>query len=185
MDYRDLTPEQRAQHEAISKMREDENQHEVKQQLNTTQQSTENKQEVVDVNEVDASSLIDKLDTIKKKQMIIALTDHLGIIAPACKVVGISRQTHYNWMATDATYNHIATEVMETTGDMVESKLLDKINKGDTTSIIFYCKTKLKDRGFVEKQIVDNNHNAPVPVQPVTSEEMAEFRAKLRDDVSG
>ena len=36
----------------------------------------------------------DKTD-INKKAMIIALEKSLGIVTPACKNVGISRDTHY------------------------------------------------------------------------------------------
>jgi hypothetical protein len=39
--------------------------------------------------------------------------------------------------------------------DNVESKLLSKIHDGDTTCMIFFLKTKGKDRGYVERQEVD------------------------------
>jgi len=37
----------------------------------------------------------------KKKAMVEALTKALGIVKMACESVGISRQTHYNWLKDD------------------------------------------------------------------------------------
>ena len=37
-------------------------------------------------------------------QTIQALTKALGVVKMACESVGISRQTHYNWLKEDAAY---------------------------------------------------------------------------------
>jgi hypothetical protein len=36
---------------------------------------------------------------------------------------------------------------------------MKQIQEGNTACIIFYCKTKLKHRGFVERQEVDHSGN--------------------------
>ena len=44
--------------------------------------------------------------------------------------------------------------------DFAESKLVEHINDGDITSLIFFLKTKGKKRGYVERSEYDVNSNA-------------------------
>lgn len=83
--------------------------------------------------------------------MIQALEKSLGIVTSACKVVGISRQTHYNWME-DAEYKAAVMELGDVALDFAESKLHKLIDQGNPAATIFYLKTKGKERGYVERQ---------------------------------
>lgn len=74
-----------------------------------------------------------------------------GIVSTACKRANISRNTYYRWLEEDPEFAAICATVQENTYDSVESKLLDAINDGNVTAIIFYCKTKLKHRGYIER----------------------------------
>ena len=87
----------------------------------------------------------------QKKGMIQALEKALGIVTTACKAVGISRQTHYNWMA-DTEYKSAVEELTSVALDFAESKLHKLIDEGDPAATIFYLKTKGKNRGYVERQ---------------------------------
>lgn len=87
----------------------------------------------------------------KKAKFLKALDATMGIISDACRSVGISRTTFYKWQKSDADFAARVREVSETQKDFVEGKLLSNIRSGDTTSIIFYLKTKCKDRGYSEK----------------------------------
>ena len=94
-------------------------------------------------------------DTIKR-EMIEALKKTLGVVSPACEIVGISRNTHYVWMKDDPEYKEAVESLLDFQIDFVETKLFENINNGDTGSTIFYLKTKAKHRGYVEKKEFDH-----------------------------
>lgn len=87
-----------------------------------------------------------------KPKFLKVFADNLGIISPSCKTIGIDRKTYYTWREKDKDFDEACKEIEETQGDMVENKLLNRIVDGDTIATIFYCKTKLKNRGYVERQ---------------------------------
>ena len=88
----------------------------------------------------------------KKKDMLHALEASLNNITKAAEKVGITRQTHYNWLEADHEYKKAAESIDDVKLDFVEEKLKDRIMDGDTTAIIFYLKTKGKRRGYIERQ---------------------------------
>lgn len=105
----------------------------------------------------------------KKDAMLEALTLTMGIVSTACAKVGISRQTHYDYMDSDPEYAKAVDDINERTIDMVESKLYKKINKDEcTTSTIFFLKTKAKHRGYIERQ--ENINFTEQPLFPDTEE---------------
>lgn len=87
----------------------------------------------------------------RKRAMIEAMRKSLGVVSVAAKKVGITRQTHYNWLKEDAAYRHEIEAVMEEEKDFVESHLHQLIQQGNPAATIFYLKTKAKDRGYVER----------------------------------
>ena len=84
--------------------------------------------------------------------MLQALEKALGIVTQACKVVGISRQTHYNWLELDDEYKQAVQDLGDVALDFAESKLHKLIDSGNPAATIFYLKTKGKNRGYVERQ---------------------------------
>lgn len=93
----------------------------------------------------------------KKTLVIEYLKKSKGIVADACKNTGISRGTFYKWYKEDEDFKEQVDEINEATLDFVESKLLENIKKGEVTSIIFYLKTKGRNRGYQEKTEIDIN----------------------------
>jgi len=90
--------------------------------------------------------------TDKKKAMLEALEKSLGVITQACKMVGVHRSTHYEWMKTDEEYKAAVEELSEVAIDFAESHLHKLIKDGNPAATIFLLKTKGKGRGYVERQ---------------------------------
>ncbi len=91
-----------------------------------------------------------KRETTKEK-LLKALKQTKGVIAPACELVGIERITYYRYIDDDKAFAQAVEDIKEGQIDFVESKLVEKINEGDTSSIIFYLKTRGRDRGYSER----------------------------------
>ena len=94
--------------------------------------------------------------TLKKKAaMLTALKHSMGIVAPACEMIGIARSTYYHWFKTDEGFKEEVEAILEATFDFVEKKMLQRIQEGSDTMLIWYSKTKMKARGFVERSEIE------------------------------
>ena len=93
---------------------------------------------------------------IKKGAMIEALEQSLGVVTTACKVVGISRETHYRWLKEDDEYKEKVESLVDVALDFAESQLHKQIRDGNSTATIFFLKTKGKNRGYIERQEIHN-----------------------------
>jgi hypothetical protein len=108
--------------------------------------------------------------TLKKDAMLQALTTSLGNVTEAAAAVGMSRETHYDWLKNDAEYNAAVASLKNVALDFAESQL-KKLMEGaerqalthdgeivtikdapNTSAIIFYLKTQGKQRGYIERQ---------------------------------
>jgi len=108
--------------------------------------------------------------TLKKNAMLEALKKSLGIVTKAVEMVGIDRQTHYNWLKDDADYKAKVEALDDVVLDFAESKLHQSINNGSDTATIFFLKTKGKKRGYIEKQEIINT-NLNTDLNELVSEE--------------
>ena len=97
-----------------------------------------------------------KTQNISKKEVFLkCLHNNLGHISNACKSANIGRKTYYRWIEKDKKFKEQVDNVGEALVDHVESKLLEKINDLDTTSIIFFLKCKAKSRGYTERTEIE------------------------------
>lgn len=119
----------------------------------------------------------DKDKEEKKKEFIKAYMLSRGIISAACMQISISRDTFYRWIKEDDAFRREVEGIDIMQQEFVESKLLAKIDAGDTTAIIFYLKTKGKNLGYSEKQ---NALNAKAKEEAVDRNGSGE--AKLLDN---
>lgn len=81
-------------------------------------------------------------------------------ITAACAALNITRQTFYNRKAKSKKLQELVDEADESLLDFAESKLVEHINDGDVTSLIFFLKTKGKKRGYIERSEHDVNANS-------------------------
>ena len=86
----------------------------------------------------------------KKELFLKALKNNLGNVSASCSAVNIGRQTYYNWIEADKEFEQSCIDAEESLLDLAENRLLEKIDKYDTTSIIFFLKTKGRKRGYNE-----------------------------------
>ena len=97
-----------------------------------------------------------------KKAFPQALEDAFGIIGEACRKVDINYETYYDWCRKDPDFKDACLKARERGeqrgGDLVEKSLYKKIIEGDTTCLIFYAKTKLRGRGYAERQDSHTHH---------------------------
>jgi hypothetical protein len=100
--------------------------------------------------------------TLKKAAMLKAMEKSLGVVTTAAKSIGITRETHYEWLRTDANYKAKIEALADVALDFAESMLHGQIMKGDTTATIFYLKTKGKQRGYVERQELTGADGGPI-----------------------
>ena len=88
----------------------------------------------------------------KKEKLLEALAETQGLIYHACKKAGnISRSTYYRYMKEDPEFAKEVEDIKQAQIDYVEGQLIKNISDGKETSIIFYLKSKARDRGYAEK----------------------------------
>ncbi len=91
-----------------------------------------------------------------KSQFPAVLAEQMGLIQKACEAFGIARSTYYDWRKNDPEFAAACDKATHLLHDEVESELLKKIRAGDAQCIIFYCKTKLKYRGYTDNPTIVN-----------------------------
>ena len=99
------------------------------------------------------------MKTDKKDLVIECLERSLGIVTPAVKEAGISRDTFYKWYKTDTDFKAKVDDINEVTLDFVENQLLKKIKEGSEKSIMFYMRYKARKRGYTDNVDITSNGN--------------------------
>jgi hypothetical protein len=92
-----------------------------------------------------------------KKALIAAMEKHLGVVSSACKEVGLNRSTYYDYYNNDPEFKKACDDTANIALDFAESQLHKQIKDGVPASTMFYLKTKGKDRGYIEKQQIENS----------------------------
>jgi hypothetical protein len=106
---------------------------------------------------------LDSLDA-SRKEMLVILCHLWPNITSACGVMGISRQTFYNWKESDDLFAEAVQQLHEARLDNIESKVHD-IAMGNTqytlTACIFLLNTQRSER-FQQHSKVKHTHTMEI-----------------------
>ncbi|MBS7703301.1 helix-turn-helix domain-containing protein [Chelatococcus asaccharovorans] len=94
-----------------------------------------------------------------------ALRQAAGVISLAAARLKISRTALYQYFDRHPELHDVRREIEEETLDLAEAGLLEQIRDKNMTALIFYLKTKGKQRGYVERSEVTGPNGRPVSVQ--------------------
>lgn len=95
-------------------------------------------------------------DRLSVAQIEAALRASGGFQCLAAEQLGCSNANICNWIKRTPRLQKALKEIEEQKLDFCESKLMENISKNDVPSIFFYLKCKGKNRGYVEKQLVEH-----------------------------
>jgi hypothetical protein len=103
-----------------------------------------------------------------KSAFIDAFQNSAGNVSIACKHIGISRNTFYEWKKSDQEFSESVEEIEEGIIDTAETMLYKAIREGKTAELIFFLKTKGKKRGYIERiETEDISDREPIRVDIV------------------
>ena len=95
---------------------------------------------------------------IDKEALITAINHFKGNISEIAYSLNVSRQTVYNYLRDDEDMWSILEDARENLIDLAESKLIKLIEQENPQVIMFTLKTLGKNRGYVEKQEIDQTN---------------------------
>jgi hypothetical protein len=87
-----------------------------------------------------------------------------GNIAATCKQLGIPRSTYAYHFKNDLEFRQKCLEIDESLLDLAESKALELIKEKNPQMIMFFLKTKGKQRGYVERTEVNELQQRQVQI---------------------
>lgn len=99
-----------------------------------------------------------------------AIIKHRGNLTDTAKSLKITRKTLYNRMEEFPDLVEVVIEARDIAVDEAEGWLRKKMQKGDTTAIIFFLKTQGKWRGYVERS---DNLNINLNLNDLTNDQLS------------
>ena len=105
-----------------------------------------------------------------QEQVIEALEQSKGLIAPAARALGCSRDTIRSYLEEYTAVAQAKLDQREAVTDMAENALYAAILRGEAWAICFYLKCMAKDRGYVEKAEISGPGGKPISIKLVYDE---------------
>lgn len=85
-----------------------------------------------------------------------------GNLAAVARTFGVTRQGLHAFVQRHPTLVEVCQECRESMKDNAESSLYKAVLAGEAWAVCFYLKTQGKDRGYVEKGIIQHEGATPV-----------------------
>jgi transposase-like protein len=104
------------------------------------------------------------------QQIVDALIESKGLIAPAARALGCSRDTIRSYLEEYTAVGQAKLDQREAVTDMAENSLYEAIRRGEAWAVCFYLKCMAKDRGYVERAELTGTNGAPVKIKLVYDE---------------
>jgi len=131
--------------------------------------------------------------TKKMKDLLIILKANAGRIQVSCNKANIHRTTYYLWLNKNYKFKQSIEDINEGFKDFVEGKIVTHIDSSDdkisADMCKFYAKTKMKERGYVERTELDQNiksdNKIQVEVIKITKKEDEEKIIKEKIAIAG
>lgn len=125
-------------------------------------------------------STLDKKTEANKKALIVEF-EKTPIVSSACAKLSIGRSTYYEWLSKDKVFAK-AVEQSKKYGisfinDMAESKLIQNIQGGSNTAIIFWL--KYHNSIYRERFNRYDDDSSPIPEEISEKEEVAIVKALM------
>jgi len=93
-----------------------------------------------------------RFSTVQRKKFIVdALKASMGVVSPACELLGLRRATFYEWYREDKAFKKKVDSLKDYALDFAETKLHQQMKDGNTTALIFFLKTQGKKRGYAQE----------------------------------
>jgi hypothetical protein len=99
------------------------------------------------------------------EEVVKAIENSRGFVTTIAKNLGCSRVHVYRLIDKYATAKEALENEREGVKDFAEGKLIQQIDAGNITAIIFYLKCQGKDRGYVERTEITGADGAPLKVE--------------------
>ncbi len=123
----------------------------------------------------------------EKERFVEVFRSNATDVSRACRAFRITRKTFYEWLKTDEHFRALIDEAREEIKDFAESQLLTLmkgipkldeqgriigwVSRPDTAAIIFFNKTRNKDRGYVERMEIRSREEPTINMERLTEEE--------------
>lgn len=91
-----------------------------------------------------------------QKQIVDAITSANGNLSTAALKLGCDRTTIYNYIQAYPKIQASVDEARYKLDDEIESVFHKKVLEGHTQELIFYMKTRMRNRGYIEKVTIEH-----------------------------